>query len=242
MNTELQTVLDSVVAELKAALGDNLHSCCVYGSAVRGNFISGVSDINLLIVLKESTPAAHNAIAGVVSRRPDVDQFVLGRRGFERSVQAFASKFASIQRNHRVLHGADPLAGIKVEPDLERFLCEQALRNLRLRLVYAFITRQRTKAYDKFLARSVTALFVQLAEALRLQGVSVPKDFATRVSVLEKEFGVSGDVLRALLEFKTKPSRLNDDEQTAWHERVFAVVEKVVAWIESKWKPYDPKD
>ena len=242
MTTEHQAVVESVVVELKAALGDNLHSCCLYGSAVRGNHIPRVSDVNLLIVLNESTPAAHNAIANVVSRRSEVDQFVLARRGFERSVQAFASKFASIQRNYRVLHGADPLAGIKVEPDLERFLCEQALRNLRLRLVYAFITRQRTKVYDKFLARSVTPLFVQLAETLRLQGISVPKDFAARVAVFEKEFGVKGESLRALLEFKARPSRLNDEEQTAWHERIFALVDKVVTWIEAKWKPYNPRD
>lgn len=141
MNPKLEAILNDTVAALKAGLGDNLHSCCLYGSAVRGNAIDGISDLNLLIVLNTSDSAAHQAVARALEGRPQIDPFVLGRRGFERSARAFAPKFASIRRHHRVLHGADPLTELKVDESLERFLCEQALRNLRLRLVYAFVTR-----------------------------------------------------------------------------------------------------
>ena len=153
-------VLDQVVAQLSQELGVNLYSCCLYGSAVRGNAIAGVSDLNILIVLGESNAAAHAAVARALEKFPDVDPFVLGRRGFERSMRAFAPKFASIRRNYRVLAGADPLAGFQVDAPLERFLCEQSLRNLRLRLAYSFITRKRHEAYDRYLRRQVTPIFL----------------------------------------------------------------------------------
>ena len=235
MNDKLQSILDQAVGSLSEALGDNLYSCCVYGSVVRGNFIAGVSDINLLIVLNESNPAAHQAVARVVGGNWQIDPFVLARRGFQRSARAFASKFASIKRNYRVLRGADPLADVQVEPGLEKFLCEQALRNLRLRLVYTFVTRQQSKVYDKFLARCVTPLFTQMSEAVRLNGVVVPKEFETRIGLFEKEFQIDGAALRDLLAFKKAPQKLSDEENIAWHQRIFPVVDAVITWIERAW-------
>jgi hypothetical protein len=233
--TKIQTTLDRTVTALKEGLGDNLCCCCVYGSAVRGNLIEGVSDINLLIVLRQSSAGAHQAIAQVLASQPQIDPFILARRGFERSVRAFATKFQSIRRNYRLLHGEDLLLNVQVDPQIERFLCEQAMRNLRLRLVYAFVTRAQNKGYDRFLLQNVTPLFVQCSEVLRLHGLTVPKDFPDRISLMEKEFSVDGAVLRDLLDWKAKPRRLTDDEAVAWHKRVFPFLDKVLAWVESRW-------
>ena len=235
MTANLQSVLDQAVSSLRESLGDNLYSCCVYGSAVRGNAIEGVSDINLLVVLNESNCAAHQAVARAIGGLGQVDPFILGRRGFERSVRAFAVKFASIKRNYRLLHGADPFTGIELDAQFERFLCEQALRNLRLRLVYSFVTRRQNKAYDRFLISNVTPLFIQFSEVLRLSGFTIPKEFEPRIAVLEKEFRIDGAVLRDLLALKRAPKKLTDEEQVAWHQRVFPMVDTVLVWVETKW-------
>ena len=227
--------MDQAVSALRAELGDNLYSCCVYGSAVRGNAIEGVSDINLLIIINESSSAAHEAVARAIGGQPLVDPFVLARRGFERSVRAFATKFASIKRNYRVLHGADPLAEMQVDPALEKFLCEQAIRNLRLRLVYSFVTRQQHKNYDKFVVRNISGIFVQLSEALRLSGVAIPAVFEARVPVLEKEFKIDGQVLRDLLVLKKNPQRFSEADNVHWHQRIFPVMDAVLGWIETNW-------
>jgi hypothetical protein len=224
-----------MVNALQAELADNLYSCCVYGSAVRGNAIEGLSDINLLVLLNQSDAAAHEAISRAIGSEPTVDPFVLTRRGFERSERAFATKFASIKRNYRVLHGADPLATLKVDPKLEKFLCEQAIRNLRLRLVFSFITRQRHKAYDKFVIHNITTMFVQFSEALRLDGVVMPHDFQARAPIFEKAFSVDGRVFTDLLSLKQTPHAFSDAEAVAWHERIFPVVDSVVNWIETHW-------
>ncbi len=235
MNPKLESVLLETVAALKSALGDNLYSCSLYGSAVRGNAIEGVSDLNLLIVLNASTPAAHEALARVLADRPQIDPFILARPGFARSVRAFATKFASIRRHHRVLHGADPFGAMPVDPQLERFLCEQASRNLRLRLVYSFVTRSRHKGYDRFLRAAITPIFVQFSEALRLEGVTIPADFAERIPLFEREFQIDGQVLRDLLALKRAPQRLSDSEVARWHERIFPVIDAGLRWIEERW-------
>ena len=48
---ETQEALDRAVAALTKTLGANLHSLVLYGSAVRGNLVPKVSDLNLLILL-----------------------------------------------------------------------------------------------------------------------------------------------------------------------------------------------
>jgi len=236
MDPGTQTVLDKVVGSLRTELGGNLHSCCVYGSVVRGNATPGVSDINLLVVLGESTPGAHEAIARAIGAETAIDPFILAKSGLARSIRAFAPKFASIRRHYRVLHGADPLAGTHVDPAYGKFVCEQGLRNLRLRLVYSFVTRQRHKAYDAFVIRNATPLFVQLSEALRLEGIPVPTEYDARIPVLEREFGIDGGVLRDLLAFKAAPRRLSPSEVVALHGRLFPLVDAVLAWVESHWQ------
>ena len=221
---------------LRTELGDNLYACCLYGSAVRGNSVEGVSDLNLLIVLQESAPAAHAAIARVIGADPLIDPFILGRRGLARSARAFAPKFASIRRNYRVLYGADPLVDFQVDPALEKFLCEQALRNLRLRLIYSFVTRQRHKSYDRFLQRNITGLFVNFSEALRLHGVTVPVAFEARIPLFEQQFKVAGQCLRDLLAWKKAPPKLNEAEVVLWHERIFPVIDAVLTWMEANWE------
>lgn len=235
MSPDLDPLLSAAVAALCAALGDNLHSVCLYGSSVRGNAIKGVSDFNLLIVLNDSSSTAHQAIAGVLGKFPRVDPFILAKRGLARSVRAFAPKFASIKRHHRVLFGTDPLADITPDAAMERFLCEQSVRNLRLRLVYAFVMRGRERAYDRFVIGHTTALFVQLSDPLRIEGIEIPTDFAERIPVFAREFAVAAGVLDELLALKREPRRLNEAEVVALHERLFPVVDGALRWIEGRW-------
>jgi hypothetical protein len=234
LSSHLKSSLDRVLAALSRELGENLYSCSLYGSAVRGNLVEGVSDINLLIVLNSSDPQAHDAVGRALAGHQNVDPFILGRPGFERSVRAFAAKFASIKRNYRVIHGADPLAEIVIEPALERFLCEQALRNLRLRLAFSYTMRARHKSYVRFLSRSVTPIFLRLSEILRLSGRAYPEDFAGRVPLMQTEFGGDAGVLRDLLDLKRAdgPSEARAEE---WHRRVFPVLDAALAWIEREW-------
>jgi len=223
------------VEALRAELGEDLHSCCLYGSAVRGDAREDVSDLNLLIVLRVSDAEAHAAVARAIGAEPRIDPFILGLPGFERSVRAFAAKFASIRRFYRVLHGADPLAAIVIPPELERFLCEQALRNLRLRVARAFITRQQHRHYGDFLARSVTPLFLRLSEILRLEGVILPTRMPERIDPIATHFGIDAATLTDLLALKAHPREFEGEDALAWHRRVFVVLNTAAAWIENRW-------
>ena len=233
---EAQDALDRAVAALKKALGENLHSLVLYGSAVRGNLVPKVSDLNLLILLEESTPDAHAAIAEAIRGPVRIEPFILGRALLARSLQAFAIKFLSIRRNYRVLHGADPFADFQVDESLARFLCEQQARNLRLRCVRAFVVLGHDRArYSAYLARMSSAFFTDLAEGLRRVGTEVPRSFEERIPLFGKTFGADASILRKLLELKSSPRTLSADEVKEFHSGLFKLLDGAVRWMEAQW-------
>ncbi len=235
MNPNAQAKLTSCVRELNAALETNLVSCCAYGSVVRGNYVEGISDLNLLIVLKESTPEAHLTLSRILCKFDKVTPFILGQKGFARSVRAFASKFASIQRNYVVLHGIDLLSDIKIDSTLEKFLCEQSLRNQRLRLVFTFVTTQGDERYGKFLKGCIPALFSNLSEVLRLEGIGFPKEMPARFSVMNQQFGLNESALKKLAEFRQTAHLPGESELQELHRNTFQLLDTIIAWLENHW-------
>ena len=240
MDKPLDQRLADVARLLETELGQNLFSCCVYGSAVRGNAVEGVSDINLLLVLETSSTVAHESVARVVAREALLDPLIVEHRSFARTARCFANKFSSIQRNYRVLHGADPFAGVTVDSDLERLLCEQALRNLRLRATYAFVMDGRQWNYRHFLREIVSATFTQLSDVLRLSDRDVPKDFAERIAPMVTTWSIDSSILRDLLELREERKEPAKDELADWHQRLLSVVDTVLQWIERNWQPTTP--
>jgi hypothetical protein len=232
-----QQSLESAASLLKSNLGENLWSLVAYGSAVRGNFVDGVSDLNLLLILNQSTALAHQAIARIVLEHSLVEPMVIGRKGMQRTMEVFALKFMSIKRNYKLLHGTDPFSELSLNPSLVRFLCEQAIRNSRLRLVHAFITMGGDrKAYSGYLQRRISSIFVDLSEVPRILGKNVPNDFRERVPLLEETFGTKLGILPELLKLKASPRVLSESECFEFHSGLFETLNHVVFWIEEQWK------
>lgn len=234
---DYQASLDRICEKLPAVLGKNLYACVLYGSAVRGNVVPGVSDINLLIVLNASTPDAHAAIADCIDGNIRVDPFIITRPGMERSFRVFAIKFRSIKRNYKVLCGEDPITGFSVTDDTVRFLCEQALRNLRLRCVHNYIrNRHQRQRYLRILVEMHTAVFTDVTEILRLAGEEVPREYSARIPVIKRYFNnADTGILDDLLRLKNNPSLWKSIDIERIHQRLFNFLHYIVQWMEQQW-------
>lgn len=233
---KFRDTLERTRERLEAALGENLYSLILYGSAVRGDLVAAVSDLNVLIVLNVSTPEAHTAIADCLGTETLVSPMVVAREGLARTMALFGVKFRSIQRHYRVLHGVDALAGLSVPDELLKLECEQGLRNLRLRSVYAYIrSRQNAERYFRYLMDMDAVLFTELAEVLRIERQDVPTDFAARIHVIEQTFGFAMPVLNELLALKQKPRRLTAREIADFHAALFQLLDNAVRWVEVRW-------
>jgi len=231
-----QNTIDRLTQQLPALLGENLYSCVLYGSAVRGHVVDKVSDINILIVLNESTPDAHIAIADCLEGTIYVDPFIIARRGMERSFNVFAIKFRSIKRNYQVLAGADPIKDFTVSDERVRFLAEQALRNLRLRSVNTFIhQRKNVTRYTRFLLNTYTALFTYVGEIMRLDHHDVPREYSERIPLIQDYFKIDTTILSTLEKIQANPDQVTVKSIPHIHQQLFSFLDGIVSWMEKSW-------
>ncbi|HEX8253027.1 MAG TPA: hypothetical protein VF846_07775 [Thermoanaerobaculia bacterium] len=170
--TEVAGTIENLIASARTSFGDALRSVVLYGSGAEGR-LRATSDVNLLFVLTRFDAAADafrepfrfaQAAANVTA------MFVLEEELAD-AAEAFAQKFADIERRHVVLYGDDLLARLEIpRPALVRRL-RQVLLNLTLRLRGSYIEQSlREEQCALTVAESAAPLRTAAASILELEG------------------------------------------------------------------------
>src|SRR6266851_7871476 len=135
---DVHEALKNLVERLYEAARDNLESIILYGSAARGDFHDAHSDLNILCILRSLCAAELARVSAVVKWWITVHHqpapLFFGADELRQSADVFAIELLDMQQNHRVLYGADVIAGITVPMNLHRVQVEHELRTLLLRL------------------------------------------------------------------------------------------------------------
>src|SRR5271154_881939 len=105
------------IGRMRQAAGENLQSVILYGSAVSGEFHDEFSNVNLLCVVREASYATLRAVAPAVEwwtgQKHHVPLLLTGEE-LERSADVFSIELLDMQQRHRILFGADVLAGLTI--------------------------------------------------------------------------------------------------------------------------------
>lgn len=138
----LRKKLDGLVSELKGALGDELVAVMLFGSAARGEFREGRSDVDLVVVLSDATAEALDRISNplrlaLFSSR--IEAMVLVESEISRAADVFPLFYDDIRSCHVLLHGRDPFASLEINNAHRRLRIEQELREASIRLRRAVI-------------------------------------------------------------------------------------------------------
>jgi hypothetical protein len=165
---------DELANGLKAALGDNLLSAVLYGSAVSGDTTAKFSDLDVFLLLKDaSLPAIAPALPLVRNwmKAGNKAPLVFSAAHFERAADVFAIEFADIKDRHRVLLGADPFANVQVERAALRHQLEFELRATLLRLRRHYLeSGDSPKSMAAILAQSLSTFSTLARTTLRFLG------------------------------------------------------------------------
>jgi predicted nucleotidyltransferase len=179
MRATVSRVVDPLLAEADRALGVG-YSAVLYGSAARGDFIPGRSDINLMLVLDQLTPAILRSLSRAFTGwRKSVQEpvLILSRAEWSRATDAFPIEITDMRLSYQVLRGPDPLQGIQVDlADLRKAL-EREFRGKLLRLRQGYATYAPDPAALGSLGlQSAATILVLLRGVLTLMGKPVPAD------------------------------------------------------------------
>ena len=173
---ELRAFLEGLVQ----ALGSRLEAVVLYGSAARGDFRDGTSDLNVAVVTAALDPPTLEALT-----RPVLD-WVKGRQTPPRlltrailaaSLDVFPVEILDLRTHHVVLHGSDPFAGLVIRTEALRLQCERELREKLMRLREGYVTAHASKgALRDLLVDSYTSFIALFRGCLQLLGTTAPPE------------------------------------------------------------------
>lgn len=187
-----EEITGQLVDDLAAALGGELVSVCLFGSAAGPRYRPGESDLNLLVVAGEAAANRPGALAPFVRKWAPArvaTPLLLTPDYLAGSRDTFPVELLAMAHSRRVLHGPDPLADLVIDPALLRLQLE---RELRAKLV-TLRTRLITAAGDEAALRRLTdealpafgALFQALAHLETDQYPPDPARAILRLAALE---------------------------------------------------------
>lgn len=179
--------------EVHAVLGDACVGVLLYGSAAGVDWVAGRSDFNTVIVLERTSPERLGALAPVVARwRPKrfALPVVLDREQVADAAQLFPMELDDIMRQHRVLAGENPFAGIATDEAALRRECAQEAFGKLLRLRAFYLEHDGdAAALARMMTESVKTFVIVIRHLLRLRGEEVPHAYDAALAAAEAAVG-----------------------------------------------------
>lgn len=123
--------IQEFVKRAREAAGANIESIILFGSATTGDFHTGLSDVNLFCVLRDTSFAALQRLAPAVKWWHAQNQsppLCMTRHELERSTDVFTIELLDMVQHHRVLFGEDVLATLHIPMNVHRVQVEYELR------------------------------------------------------------------------------------------------------------------
>lgn len=237
LEKRFQDVLNDFVASLQKACKDNLLSIVLYGSGSSGEFVDSRSNLNVLVVLKDSAWENLKKSSALINRwkfrliKPlffTIDEIINAN-------DCFPIEFLDMKENYRVLFGQDLLKDISIDTRNLRFQCEQELREklIALRHFYLRLGKEKNALLIQLL-KTLTSITHILRNVLRIKGKQPPylkEDILKKIAL---EFQIDRNTWSRLLAAKNKKLKLKPVEIeslcisfTQDLEKIIAIVDKL---------------
>lgn len=177
--------LDELVTQLKSAFGPDLTAVVLYGSAAGGDHNPKRSDHNVLVIVKQVPMAAAKAISATSTAWADAGNpapLVFTESEWRNSADVFPMEYADILERNRLLYGAAPFEGIRVDKGHLRLQLENEAMGKLLHLRQAVLANAgNDKRLIELLGATASAIMVIFRAVCRLHGETPAPDNARLV-------------------------------------------------------------
>ncbi|MGQ0702087.1 MAG: hypothetical protein ACT4PM_03015 [Gemmatimonadales bacterium] len=185
--------LDPLLEGLDRELGAG-YAAVLYGSAARGEFVEGVSDVNLLILCDSLEPALLRRLSGTLAalaHRQEAPPLLMEPAEWSRAADVFPIEITDMQVAHEILRGSDPVTALRVRPEELRAGLEREFRGklLRLRQAYAVYAGE-PRALEAVAVATVSSVASLFRVALRLYQPELPTETQSCLAAAGAAMGI----------------------------------------------------
>jgi len=227
--------LNEFVSRMKEAAGKNLESVILYGSAARGDYRPGASDLNILCTLVNINVDELQRIAPVVAwwtkeLKETAPLFFLTEE-LRSSTDVFAIESLDVKRAHKVLFGPDVVAELEIPMNLHRVEVEHELRLLLLRLRQHVVHVGRSELeLLHVLKRSISGAVALLRHTLIALGEEPPPEAHKIFKRIEALTGADANVFARVYAYREKNT--TDEDSLAAYDDYMHALEKVILTLD----------
>ncbi len=217
-NLSLQRLTpESYAQKLKDVLSGTLKSVILYGSATTGEFVSGKSDYNVLLILEQLGILELNLISKVTQqwlKEGNPPPLLFTAERLQCSTDCFPIEMLDMKQSYRLVLGDDVLKDLKVMPVHLQLMTERELKSLKIQLREGFMyAAGNFEKVAKLMTETLSSTLALFRAALRLYTDAVPtKKYEVLPAIAEKVAGVDVETfmtLRALKHGEISARKLN---------------------------------
>ena len=226
----ISKTMDDFINRLKDTYGDSLISVILYGSAASGEFTGRYSNINLLIVLDDTSLDNLNKISNIITGRKFrmINPLFFTEDYIKSSSDVFPIEFLDMKENYIVLYGKDALAGLEIDIRNLRFQCEQELKAKLLNIKNVYLRIKDKQALENLLFKSFTSSLHILRNMVRLKGKSPSYLKESVLADIAREFNMDTSNFNKILEAKKKDLKLPSGEIESLFFALVTDMEKII--------------
>jgi len=228
--------IDEFVKRLRDAGGANVEGIILFGSAVAGDFHPGLSNLNVLCILRDSSFQALQALSPAAKwwdKRKQPPPHCMTRQELERSTDVFTIELLDMQQHHRVLFGADVLKDLEIPMDLHRVQVEYELREklILLRQHVLLASDSESRLWD-LLLRSAPSFGTLFRHALVALGDASQSGRREAVTALSQRIGFDACAMLQVLDVRERKADRKQFNVRDLAGRYLASVEKVTGAVD----------
>lgn len=234
--TDPRRLADEFVTGLRRDLGDRMRSAALFGSAARNEWIDGVSDVNVLVLVDniDAQLLARGAATARSSVKRRVMPLLMELEEWRRAGDVFSIELADMKDAHVPLFGDDPVVHYAADHDNLRL---QAERELRAKLLHLhsgmLLAGEDGKRLGQLLLHALPSFTTYLRAALRLAGEPVP---ATTPEVIDHACPLAGadpEVFQRVYRARSSRSALEPGPADPLADRFNTAAQQMAEYIDA---------
>jgi predicted nucleotidyltransferase len=232
----MAAILDQLVEKLQRALGGDLVSVVLYGSAVSGDHHGKFSDYNVLCVLTAVTPVQLRATEPLFRwwrEQGNPSPLLFTEEEIRNATDCFPIEFHDIRGHNKILFGADVVSGMQIATTFYRAQVEHDLRAklLRLRQKASGILSDKD-VLRRLLIDSVSTFCILLRHSLALGGKEVSGGKREIVRAAGEAFGIDPKPFDQLLDLREQKVKAKEVEPEALLASYMKQIEMVIGAVD----------
>lgn len=234
--TDPRKLADEFADGLRRALGERMRSASLFGSAARDEWIEGVSDVNVL-VLVDDIDAALLARAAPIARSAAgkaVQPLLMELEEWRKAADVFSIELADMKDAHILLFGDDPAADHVIQTPILRL---QAERELRAKLLHLhggmLLAANDRKRLGQLFVHALPSFTTYLRTALRLAGAAVPAATGAVIEEGSRLIGADPGALARVHRARSTRSKLELNLTDPLADNFNTSAERLAAYIDA---------